>query len=479
MKHLVPLLTLAPWLLSALPPEDDPSDTSDSQPNIVLILADDLGYSDLSSFGSDFFRTPNLDALGEQGMRFTDAYANSPNCAPTRAALLSGQYAPRTGIYTVNSPRRGPEAQRKLIPAKNKRTLDAKVVTLAESLQAAGYATCHVGKWHLGEGATTGPEGQGFDVNIGGNHKGHPASYFSPYRNPNLTDGPKGEYLTHRLTDEAIEFISKPREQPFFLYLPYYTVHTPIQPRGEDLGQIEKRTPGKVHNNIRYGAMVEGMDRQVGRILTTLETLEAEDNTIVIFLSDNGGKSPETDMLPLRGSKGMLYEGGIRVPMIVRWPGMVPPDSTSAQPVLSIDLYPTLVKAAGGTLPAGPIDGVDLGPLLRDPNTDLGRDAIFWHFPAYLNGYRGMADEGYRPGWRATPSSALRAGDWKLIEYFEDGSCQLFNLAEDPGEQSDLSKENPKKKAELLERLRAWQKSVGAPTAFEKNPAYRPVPQDR
>ncbi|MCP4242647.1 MAG: sulfatase-like hydrolase/transferase, partial [bacterium] len=168
-------------------------------------------------------------------------------------------------------------------------------------------------------------------------------------------------------------------------------------------------------------------------------------------------------MLPLRGSKGMLYEGGIRVPMIVRWPGMVPPGSTSAQPVLSIDLYPTLVKAAGGTLPAGPIDGVDLGPLLRDPNTDLGRDAIFWHFPAYLNGYRGMADEGYRPGWRATPSSALRAGDWKLIEYFEDGTCQLFNLAEDPGEQSDLSKENPKKKAELLERLRAWQKSVGAP----------------
>lgn len=477
MKHLsmlLLLLALAPLLLSGTPQQEAQKSPMDARPNIVLILADDLGYGDLSSYGSDFFRTPNLDTLGAEGMRFTDAYANSPNCAPTRAALLSGQYAPRTGIYTVNSPKRGPKEQRALIPAGNNRTLKPEVVTLAESLQAAGYATCHVGKWHLGKGAETGPEGQGFDVNVGGNHKGHPSSYFSPYKNPNLADGPEGEYLTHRLTDEAIAFMGEHREDPFFLYLPYYTVHTPIQPHGKDLEQMKERTPGEVHNNPRYGAMVEGMDKQVGRILAALKALELDDNTIVVFLSDNGGKSPETDMKPLRGSKGMLYEGGIRIPMIVRWPGVVPKGSKSSEPVLTLDLYPTLVAAAGGELPTGPIDGVDLGPLLRDPDTDIGRGAIFWHFPAYLNGYKGMADEGYRAGWRATPSSAIRSGHWKLIEYFEDGKCELFNLSEDPGEQSNLVEKHPEKKAELLAVLRAWQKSVKAPTAFEKNPAYQP-----
>ncbi len=479
MRHALTLLPLfamfafAPWLLAGAPQEPVQEESVEARPNIVLILADDLGYSDLSSYGSDFFRTPNLDSLGSQGMRFTDAYANSPNCAPTRAALLSGQYAPRTGIYTVNSPKRGPKEQRILVPAENKRTLESGVVTLAESLKAAGYATCHVGKWHLGKGEATGPEGQGFDVNIGGNHKGHPSSYFSPYKNPNLTDGPKGEYLTHRLTNEAIGFLKEHSEQPFFLYLPYYSVHTPIQPHKRDLAHIADHTPGEVHNNPRYGAMVEGLDGQVGRILAALKELNLDDSTLVVFLSDNGGKSPETDMKPLRGSKGMLYEGGIRVPMIVRWPGVVPAGGTSAEPVLSIDLYPTLVAAAGGQLPSGPIDGIDLGPLLRAPETDLGRDAIFWHFPAYLNGYRGMADEGYRPGWRATPSSAIRAGDWKLIEYFETGKFELFNLAKDPGEQCNLADQQPKKKAELLEELRAWQKSVEAPIEFEKNPAYR------
>jgi arylsulfatase A-like enzyme len=466
-------LTLIPWLFSGTPQVGSPETPAVGPPNIVLILADDLGYGDLSSYGSDFFRTPNLDALGAQGMRFTNAYANSPNCAPTRAALLSGQYAPRTGMYTVNSPKRGPDEQRVLIPATNQRSLASGVVTLAESLQAVGYATCHVGKWHLGKGAETGPEGQGFDVNIGGNQKGHPASYFSPYRNANLADGPEGEYLTHRLTNEAIAFIREPREDPFFLYLPYYTVHTPIQPHAEDLGRIAKRTPGEVHNNARYGAMVEGMDDQVGRILAALEALELDGNTIVIFLSDNGGKSPETDMLPLRGSKGMLYEGGIRVPMVVRWPGVVPTGSVSAEPVITLDLYPTLVAAAGGDLPKGPIDGVDLGPLLRDPDSDLKRDALFWHFPAYLNGYKGMADEGYRTGWRATPSSAIRAGKWKLIEYFEDGKCELFDLASDPGEKFSLAQKNPEKKEELLSRLHAWQAATGAPTKFAKNPAYK------
>jgi len=444
-------------------------------PNIVFILADDLGYSDLSCYGSDYFQTPRLDDLAEQGVRFTDAYANCANCAPTRAALMSGQYAPRTGVYTVNTSARGPANQRRVIPTPNTTTLSADVVTLAEVIQSAGYTTCHIGKWHLGEGDTTGPQGQGFDINIAGNHRGHPSSYFSPYRNPDLADGPEGEYLTHRLTDEAIGFIEGHRDAPFFLYLPYYTVHTPIQPYSDDLARLQAREPGEVHTNARYGAMVEGIDTQVGRILDALDEMGLAKNTIVVFMSDNGGKSPETDMLPLRGSKGMFYEGGIRVPLIVRWPGVAEAGSENATPVITLDFYPTLVAAAGGELPdATAIDGEDLGPILRDSGADLGRDAIYWHFPAYLNGYRGMVEEGYRRGWRATPCSAIRSGDWKLIEYFEDGGVELFNLASDPGEAENIAEQSPEKAREMLGMLRAWQAEVDAPWQFEDNPDFAP-----
>jgi arylsulfatase A-like enzyme len=450
--------------------QDEPSEPG---PNIVLILADDLGYGDLSSYGSDFFRTPHLDQLAKEGMRFTDAYANSPNCAPTRAALLSGQYAPRTGVYTVNSPARGPVAERLLVPAENRRSLEPNVETLAEAIRSAGYKTAHIGKWHLGEGAETGPLGQGFDVNLGGNQRGHPASYFSPYSNSELTDGPDGEYLTERLTNEAIGFIESNREQPFFLYLPYYSVHTPIQPNGEDLERMQDREPGTVHTNARYGAMVEGMDAQVGRILAALDRLKLAENTIVVFASDNGGKSPETDMLPLRGSKGMLYEGGIRVPMIVRWPGVTKASSESHEPVLTFDLYPTLVAAIGGELPKDtPIDGRDLAPVLADSSANLGREAIFWHFPAYLHGYKSMAEEGPRPGWRATPSSAMRCGKWKLIQSFETNSFELYNLTEDPGEQTNLASIRTEVFKGLKSQLEAWQQSTDAPVDFPLNPNY-------
>ena len=441
--------------------------------NIVLILADDLGYGDLSSYGSDYFQTPHLDQLANQGMRFTDAYANSPNCAPTRAALLSGQYSPRTGIYTVNSSARGPVTERVLIPTKNQRSLEPRVVTLAEAIRDAGYKTAHMGKWHLGEGSETGPLGQGFDVNLAGNHRGHPASYFSPYSNAELSDGPAGEYLTQRLTTEAIGFIESNQAQPFFLYLPYYTVHTPIQPNAKDLARIEKREPGEVHTDQRYGAMVEGMDGQVGRILAALDRLKLAENTIVVFASDNGGRSPETDMLPLRGSKGMLYEGGIRVPFIVRWPGVTKPATVSHEPVLTFDLYPTLVAAAGGKLPKGtPIDGRNLAPVLADSTADLGREAIFWHFPAYLHGYRSMSEEGPRPGWRATPSSAMRAGDWKLIQSFETDTFELYNLAEDPGEKTNLASAKPEVLKRLEAQLEAWQQATDAPVDFALNPDY-------
>jgi len=441
-------------------------------PNIVFILADDLGLRDLGCTGSDYHLTPHLDRLARQGILFTDAYANCANCAPTRAALMSGQYAPRTGVYTVNSPERGPAAQRRLIPAPNTTTLSADIVTLAESLQQAGYTTAHVGKWHLGEG-DTGPLAQGFDVNVAGNHRGHPPSYHSPYRNPALEDGPAGEYLTDRLTDEAIGFMQDNKDNPFFLYLPYYTVHTPLQPREDLLQQTRAREPGQRHQHAGYAAMVQGMDENIGRLLAQLEALGLADNTLIVFTSDNGGMSPQTDIAPLRGSKGMPYEGGVRVPLIVRWPGVVQPGSRCTQPVITLDFYPTLVQAAGGELPDDqPIDGASLLPLFQDGDADLNREAIYWHFPAYLHGYRGMQQEGPREGWRANPYSAVRAGDWKLYRDYETNTDTLYHLGRDVGETTDASDRHPDKLAELIALLDAWLAELNAPIPTQPNPDY-------
>ncbi len=442
------------------------------RPNIVFILADDLGWRDLGCMGSDLYQTPNLDRLAEQGMLFTDAYANCANCAPTRAALMSGMYAPRTGVYTVGSSARGPSSAHRVVPVLNTTTLDPAVVTLAESLQSAGYTTGHFGKWHLGEGEA-GPLAQGFDVNIGGNHRGHPASYHSPYRNPDLEDGPPGEYLTDRLTHEAIGFMQANRDKPFFLYLPYYTVHTPIQPRADLLAAAEARPPGTLHTHARYAAMVEALDENIGRLLAALDELELSDRTLVVFTSDNGGMSPQTDAAPLRGSKGMVYEGGTRVPLIVRWPGVTAAATRSSEPVITLDFYPTLVEAADGHMPEGqPIDGLSLLPLFRESGASLGRDALYWHFPAYLQGYRGMQEESHRRGWRATPCSVVRAGAWKLIRDYETGRDALYHLADDPGETRDLRQDRPDKHAELAALLEAWLDALDAPIPDQPNPDY-------
>ncbi|MEM9020290.1 MAG: sulfatase [Planctomycetota bacterium] len=452
---------------------------AEDRPNIVFIIADDLGYTDLGCYGSDFYRTPNLDRFAGQAMRLTDGYANCANCAPTRAALMSGMYAPRTGVYTVGNAERGRARGRMLIPTTNNDTLDPGVVTLAEVLNAAGYTTAHLGKWHLGEpGTSAGPLAQGFDLNVGGNHGGSPRSYFSPYRNPALEDGPVGEYLTDRLTREAVAFMSQhaQRDQPFFLYLSFYTVHTPIQPEPTRVDSIQQRQPGERHRHVKYAAMVEAMDHYTGRVLDALDDLGLADNTIVIFTSDNGGHGSFTDQHPLRGSKGMFYEGGIRVPLIVRWPGVTKPGSECDEPVLLFDFYPTLTAAAGGELPADqPVDGVDLGPVLRDPGATLGRDAIYFHFPAYLQGYAGgEGAEAQRPPWRATPCSVVRSGDWKLLLYFETDTVELFNLKDDPGEQNDLAATNPAKAMELLTMLRLWHQETNAAIPTERNPEFVP-----
>jgi len=450
---------------------------SRSKPNIIFILIDDMGWRDLRCCGSTYYETPNIDRLAGQSMVFSDAYTCGPNCAPTRASLMSGQYTPRHGIFTVGNSDRGPEHLRKLIPQQTKTVLDAGIITIAESLKPAGYVSASMGKWHLGNDPGHGPVGQGFDVNVGGYEAGSPRSYFSPYKNPELKDGPKGEYLTDRLTDEALKFIEANRDSPFFLYLPHYAVHTPLRAKEEMIARYKAKPPSNGQGNPTYAAMIESTDQGVGRLMAKLDELGLTENTIVIFSSDNGGvggykalgiKGGEiTSNAPLKGGKGMLYEGGVRVPLFVRWPGVVKPASRCDEPVITVDFYPTLLEMAGASGPAGqPLDGESIVPLLKGTG-GLKRDAIFWHFPAYLQGGGGT--------WRTTPAGAVRKGQWKLIEFFEDGRLELYNIVRDIGEKDDLAGKMPEKAKELHNLLRDWRKSVNAIVPTTLNPKYKPV----
>ena len=446
-----------------------------TRPNILFIMADDLGWTDLACFGSRYYETPRLDRLAAQGVRFTAAYTNGPNCAPTRACLMSGKYTPRHGIFTVGDPVRGRIETRKLLPPKNNTTLPTDEITVAEALKTAGYATAHMGKWHLGAPPTAGPKAQGFDVNIAGTHAGHPPTYFSPYRIKTLPDGPKGEYLTDRLTDEALQFIDAHKDKPFFLYLPHFAVHTPIQAKKALIAKYKAKPPAGKHANPTYAAMIESMDQGIGRILDKLDQLGIADRTVVVFTSDNGGVGgyrdagiPTGDIThnaPLRGGKGMLYEGGIRVPLIVRWPGTTKPGTVCHEPVISLDYYPTLCDIAGARPPAKQkLDGESLVPLLKGAEK-LRREAIFWHFPAYLQAGRGAL--------RTAPAGAIRKGPLKLIEFFETGKTELYHLGDDIGERTDLAEKLPEKAAELHGLLVAWRKAVDAPIP-QPNPKYDP-----
>lgn len=426
---------------------------SDRPPNIVFIVADDLGWSDLTCYGSDFHQTPHIDALAAEGMRFTSAYA-SPNCAPTRACLMSGQYSPRHGIYTVSSGERGPQQRFQFKPVQNETVLSLDIPTWAERVREAGYFTAHVGKWHLGNPPTHGPQQQGFDVNIGGYHLGRPrGGYFSPYRNPALEDGPDGEYLTDRLVDETLNLIRAHRQKPFFIYLPHYAPHTPIQAKEEDIAYFANRPVGEHHRNVRYAAMIRSVDQGVGRIMALLKELNLDDHTIVIFYSDNGHNGRASNSHLLRGAKGMLYEGGVRVPLIVRWPGVVQPGSVCDEPVQHVDFYPTFLEITGAQpAPSHVLDGLSMLPLLQSAGqARLERDAIFWHFPGYLGG-------------RLSPATAMRARDWKLIEFFEDGgTLELYNLAQDIGEQRNLADQMPEKRDALHALMLQWRRHVNAP----------------
>lgn len=431
--------------------------------NFILILMDDLGWADLSCYGSRFYQTPNLDLLASQGVRFTNGYAACPVCSPTRAAVMTGKYPARVGI-TNYLPGKHQLPYSKLLPPECKQFLAHEEVTIAEALKPAGYVSANIGKWHLGPTAEHWPERQGFDVNVGGTQSGMPKSFFYPQwkGNPPI-EGREGEYLTDRLTDEAVKFIRGNASRPFFLYLPHYAVHVPIEAKKTLVEKYRGRvTPGALQNDPVYAAMIESMDDSVGRIAKTLEETKLADRTVLIFTSDNGGLSapewklkPVTSNAPLREGKGHVYEGGIREPLIVRWPGAKP--RVEHTPACSIDFLPTLADAAGVRPPS--VDGVSLMPLITRGAKLPPRD-LYWHYPHYSNQL-------------GKPAGAVREGDWKLVELYEDGKTELYNLRDDMGETRDLAKAKPAETRRLHAKLETWRKSVNAQMPVP-NPKYDP-----
>jgi arylsulfatase A-like enzyme len=447
-----------------------------SLPNILFIYMDDLGWTDVAS-GSRYYETPNIDQLASEGIRFTQAYSCGPNCAPSRASLMTGLYTPRHGIFTVGTAERGDSSLRKLIPVKNNTVLAPSFVTIAEELKNAGYTTGLIGKWQLGDKSQQAdPRAQGFDYVIGG--AGGTSSYFYPYgfkkdKKPmeGIEEGKEGEYLTDRLTDEAIKFIGNNKEKPFFLYLSYFAVHTPIQAKDSLIQKYKAKAGTEYHNNPTYAAMIESADEGVGRLLEQLKRLNLEQNTLVIFYSDNGGYGGATYQHPLRGSKGMLYEGGVRVPLFVRWPGKIKAGKESEIPVIGVDFYPTLMEIANIKKPltTAKLDGQSFVPILFDKPYKT-RDAIYWHFPAYLEGF--SADKRNKDPFRTRPASAIRSGDYKLLEFYEDKRIELYNIKKDIGETENLAEKEPETARALYEKLDKWKKQVNAPIPVTLNPWY-------
>ncbi len=459
MTRMLQTLLLG-WLALGLPTSGSAADAG-VRPNIIFILVDDMGWTDLGCQGSKFYETPNIDRLAREGMRFTQAYAACTVCSPTRAALMSGKYPARLHLTDWIAGHVRPKAKLKVPDWRMHLPLEE--LTIAEALKESGYATVSIGKWHLG-GREFYPDRQGFDLNVGGCDKGQPPSYFSPYGIPTLADGPKGEFLSDRLTDETLKFIEQNKTRPFFVYLPHYAVHTPLMGKAEVIAKYaSKADPKNPQRNAKYAALVESVDDSVGRILRKLDELKLTENTIVFFTSDNGGLvlNNVTSNLPLRAGKGSVYEGGVRVPLFIKWPGVTKAGSVCDAPVITPDYYPTMLDMAG-LKPAKQqtVDGESLVPLLRQSGK-LSRSAIYWHYPHY------------HPGG-ATPYGAIRQGDWKLIEFYEDDHVELYNLEDDLGEKTNLATKLPDQAKQLREKLHAWREDVGAQMP-SPNPNFAPV----
>ncbi len=447
--------------------------------NFVIILVDDMGWTDLACFGSKYYQTPNIDRLAAGGMKFTNGYAACAVCSPTRAAVMTGRYPARLGITDWirarfqggKSPASGgklpeysdPRPGKKLICPRNPFWMELGEVTIAEALKPAGYTSCHIGKWHLGTDEFY-PTAQGFDLNIGGCDYGQPPSYFDPYRNRRLPDGiptlpprKKGEYLTDRESDEAVAFIKDRRGKPFLLHMAHYAVHTPLMSKPDLKAKYAAKTPTN-QKNATYAGMVQSVDESTGKILAALDACGLTRNTMVIFTSDNGGLLGPTNNQPLRAGKGWPYEGGIRVPLIVRWPGVTKAGASTDTPAISVDLFPTICGAAGVAPPTDrAIDGMDLRPVL-DGTGKLGRNELYWHFPHYRN---------------TQPYSIVRSGNYKLIKRYDGKPFELFDLAADLGETTDLAGKMPEKVKELDAALTAHLAAVGAKIP-KTNPGYKP-----
>ncbi|NOX54540.1 MAG: sulfatase [Planctomycetes bacterium] len=456
-----------PWLAAELGAADRAKGVP-QKPNFVFLLVDDLGWADLGCYGADLHETPNIDRLAASGMRFTNAYAAAPVCSPTRASILTGKSPARLHMTIWRESSKNRVFNRKLLPPDTVADLPHEEVTIAEALQAAGYVSAHVGKWHLGD-FTHYPQTMGFPIAIGGTGWGAPQTFWWPYSGrgrfgnefryvPHLEWGKPGEYLTDRLTTEAIHVIERLKDRPFFLYMCWHTVHTPIEGKPELVEKHRRRLkPEFHHQNVEYAAMVESLDQNVGRILAKLDELGLARNTVVFLTSDNGGyinrfrNRQVTSNAPLRSGKGSLYEGGVRVPLIVRWPKHVPAGSVCRTPVISDDFYPTILQLAG--IEGDPkhnatVDGKSLAPVLRNPQVRLDRDTLYWHYPHYYP--------------TTSPVSAIRQGDWKLLHYYEDDRIELYNLAEDLGERTNLADKKPDVAQRLKQQLAAWLNSVEA-----------------
>lgn len=439
------------------------------RPNVVFINVDDLGYQDLGYTGSQYYETPNIDKLANQGMVFTQAYAGAANCAPSRACLMSGFNTPSHGIYTVENSERGDPRTRKIVPTVNQTVLADSTYTLAEFFHDQGYITSTFGKWHLGKD----PKTQGFDVNVGGSKRGSPSKngYFSPYAMDHMPDGPEGEYLTDRLTTEALRFLEESREKPFFLYLPYYTVHTPIIGKEVLIDKFKRKKTSHGQDNPIYAAMIASLDENVGRLLAKLDQLKLSENTVVVFTSDNGGIRDVSYQDPLRAGKGSYYEGGIRVPLTIRWLGRISSETICDTPVSNLDFYPTFQALLEVKPPQSrALDGVDITPLLE--GKEVAERPLFWHFPVYLQAYNPKEDDGRDPLFRTRPGSVVRKGHWKLHQYYEDGALELYNLEKDVGETTNVANDFPETRDELHQLLQQWLKNRQVDIAFSPNFSY-------